>query len=66
VSSADIGASHCAMLRLAPSDAFAPALETAQLQLAAHDGDDRRLIETELEFDSLKGGSIFPGHFNNS
>ena len=45
--------------------AFSPQIETAAFELAAHQGDHLGFADLKLSFDGLKGGAIFPSHFND-
>lgn len=62
--SADVLIAQHGMLGQLPTRALTPGLETACTQMAAHQFDDTRLIQSELVLNRLKRGAILPGHFD--
>ena len=53
------------MLRFPPSHPLAPELERRRFQVLPHHSNHLLLGESELKFNRLEGGAVFPGHFND-
>jgi hypothetical protein len=63
----DIGIAFLGMfLADAAIDPFTPQVEAASLQFTAHDGNDFRFGQVELELNGLERGAIFPSHFDDA
>ena len=61
-----IGWTGAAVLGAPASHSFTPGTKRAWLELGAHQSDHRSFRQAELEFNGLKGGAIFPGHFDHA
>jgi len=61
-----VGLAGAAVLGTPAAHTLAPGAEGTGAELGAHQGNHISFREPELKFDRLKGGAIFPGHFDHS
>ena len=54
------------VLRSTSAHALAPHPERGGFERMAHDGDYLRFADAELSLNGLKGGAVFPGHFDDT
>ena len=60
-----IGAAGGGVFGFAAAHPLAPELERRRFHLLPHQSNHLRLGESELKFNRLEGGAVFPGHFND-
>ena len=60
-----IGTAGGGMFCFAAAHPLAPELERRRFHVLPHHSDHLRFGESELKFNRLEGGAVFPGHFND-
>ena len=60
-----IRAARGGMFGFAAAHPLTPELERGSFHMLPHKNDHLRLGESELKFNRLEGGAVFPSHFND-
>ena len=65
IGSEPIGTARRSMFGFTAAHPLAPELERRRFHVLPHHGNHLRFGESELKFNRLEGGAVFPGHFND-